>query len=63
MVLTPEGVGIDNDCAAEGQQQLYMTDPSSRQRMPLTSTSSQLPDSNKNLVLGPRRGLTQRLAD
>jgi hypothetical protein len=26
------GLGPENDCAGEGQQQLQMTDPSSRQR-------------------------------
>jgi hypothetical protein len=38
-----------------------MTRPSSCQIGRPTSTKPQLSDSNKNLVLGPRRGLTPRL--
>jgi hypothetical protein len=38
-----------------------MTDPYSRQRGRPISTKQQLTDSNNNLVLGPRRGLTSRL--
>jgi hypothetical protein len=38
----------------EGQQQLWTTDPSSRQRERPTSTKPQLSDSNKNLVVSPR---------
>jgi hypothetical protein len=38
-----------------------MTDPSSRQRGRATSTKPQPSDSDKNLVLGPRWGLTPRL--
>jgi hypothetical protein len=38
-----------------------MIGPSSGQRKSPTSTKPQLSDSNKNLVLGPRRGLTPRL--
>jgi hypothetical protein len=36
-------------------------DPSSRQRGHPTATTPQLSDSNKHLVLGPKRGLTPRL--
>jgi hypothetical protein len=32
MVMNPAGFGPENDCAGEDQQQLYTTDPSSRQR-------------------------------
>jgi hypothetical protein len=32
VVMSPAGVGPENDCAGEVQQQLYTTDPSSRQR-------------------------------
>jgi hypothetical protein len=39
-----------------------VTDPSSRQRERPTLTKAQLSHSNKNLVLGPRWGLTPRLA-
>jgi hypothetical protein len=38
-----------------------MTEPSSRQRGRSISTKPQLSDSNKNLVLGPKWGFTQRL--
>jgi hypothetical protein len=38
-----------------------MTNPSSRQRGRLASTKPQLSDSNKNLVLGSKWGLTPRL--
>jgi hypothetical protein len=54
MVMSPVGLGHENDCAGEGQHQFEMTDPSSRQRWRPTSTNPQLPVSNKNLVLGPR---------
>jgi hypothetical protein len=37
-----------------------MTDASSRQRRRSTSIKPQLSDSNKNVALGPRRGLTSR---
>jgi hypothetical protein len=55
MVASPTGLGPKNDCAGEGQQQLITTDPSSRQRDRPTSTTAQLSDSNKNLVVNPRR--------
>jgi hypothetical protein len=32
VVTSPAGLGPENDCAGEGQQQLYTTDPSSPQR-------------------------------
>jgi hypothetical protein len=32
VVRSTAGVGPENDCASEGQQQLQTTDPSSRQR-------------------------------
>jgi hypothetical protein len=32
MVRSPTGLGPENDCAGEGQQQLKTTDPFSRQR-------------------------------
>jgi hypothetical protein len=42
------------ECADEDQQQLQPTDLSSRQRERPTSTTLQLSDSNKNLVVSPR---------
>jgi hypothetical protein len=54
MVASPTGLGPENDCAGENQQQLETTDPSSRQREHRTTANPQLSDSNKNLVLGPR---------
>jgi hypothetical protein len=54
MVAGPTGLGPENDCAGEDQQQLKMTDPSSRQRERPTSTNPQLLDSNTNLLLSPR---------
>jgi hypothetical protein len=60
MVMRPAGLGLENDCGGEDQQQLQMTDPSSRQRKRPTSTNLQPPDSNKNLVLGPKWGYTPR---
>jgi hypothetical protein len=58
--MSPVGIGTVNDCAGEDQQQLQTTDPSSRQRVRPTSANPELSDSNKNLVLGPRWGLTPR---
>jgi hypothetical protein len=60
MVMNPAGLGSENDCAGEGQQQLHTTDPSSGHRGRPTSTNPQLSDSNKNLVLGPKWDLTPR---
>jgi hypothetical protein len=54
MVASPTGLGPENDCAGEDQQQLQTTHPSSRQRERPTSTNPQLSDSNKNLVLSSR---------
>jgi hypothetical protein len=48
------GVGSENVCAGEAQEQFETTDPSSRQRERLTSTNQQLSDSNKNVVVSPR---------
>jgi hypothetical protein len=57
MVLSPAGLGPENDCAGEDQQQLQTTDPPSRQRGRPTTRNLQLSNSNKNLVLVPRQGL------
>jgi hypothetical protein len=57
MITNPTGLGPENDCAGEGQQQLYKTHPSSRQRERPISTNSQLCDSNKNLVVKPQMGV------
>jgi hypothetical protein len=54
MASSPTGLGPENDCAGEDQQQLKTTDPSSRQRERPTSTNTQLSDSNKNLVVSLR---------
>jgi hypothetical protein len=54
MVANPTGLGHENVCAGEGQQQLKTADQSSRQRERQTSTNHQLYDSNKNLVVRPR---------
>jgi hypothetical protein len=54
MVASPTGLGPENDCASEGQQQLQTTDPCSRLWQCLTSTRPQVSDSNKNLVVSPR---------
>jgi hypothetical protein len=39
------GLGLENDCAGEGQQQLYRTHVSYRQRERPTSTNPQVSDS------------------
>jgi hypothetical protein len=49
MVTGPAGLGPKNDCAGEGQQQLYRADPFSRQRERPTSTSLQLSYSHNDL--------------
>jgi hypothetical protein len=49
VVMSPAGVGPKNDCAGEGQQQLYTTDPSSRERgcyIGIISASVQLENKN-----------------
>jgi hypothetical protein len=63
MVMSPPELRPENDCAGEDQQQLLTADPSSRKRGRPTSTTPQLSDSKKNLVLGPRWGSTQRQID
>jgi ABC-type phosphonate transport system ATPase subunit len=55
MVTSPTELGPENDWDGEGQKQLQTIDPSSRQRERPTSTNPQLSDSNKNLVVSPRR--------
>jgi hypothetical protein len=60
MAMSPAGLGPENDCSVEGQQQLQTTDPSSRQRGRPTSINPQLSDSNKNVVLAPDGCLTPR---
>jgi hypothetical protein len=52
----------EKDCADEDQQQLYTTDPSSRQKERPTSINLQLSDSNKNLVVSPRCVLYSKTA-
>jgi hypothetical protein len=59
--MSPAVIGPENDCAGEGQQQLYTTDSSSRRRGRPTSTNQQLSDSNINLVLGPRWVLDRKM--
>jgi hypothetical protein len=54
MVASPNGIGPDNDCAGEAQQQLQTTDPSTRQRERPTSTNPQLSESNQDLVVSPK---------
>jgi hypothetical protein len=54
MVTSPMGLGPDNDCAGEGQQQLQKTDPSSLQRERPTLTNSQPSDNIIDLVASPR---------
>jgi hypothetical protein len=54
MATNPMGLGLENDCAGVGQQQLYTTDPSSRQRGRPKSTNPQLSDNNRYLVVNPR---------
>jgi hypothetical protein len=57
MATSPTGLGPENDCAGEGQQQLHTADPSSRQRGRTKSTNPQLSDNNRDLVVSPRRVL------
>jgi hypothetical protein len=54
MVVSPKGLGPEDDCAGQSQQKSYTTDPSSRQRERPKSTIPQLSDNNKNLVVSPR---------
>jgi hypothetical protein len=58
MVLGPAGLRPERDCASEDQQQLQITDPSSRQRGCYKITNPQLSKENfkekEKLVAGPR---------
>jgi hypothetical protein len=49
MVASPKGLGPDNDCAGESQQQLQMTDP-------------QLSVSNQDVVVSPKWVLYSKTA-
>jgi hypothetical protein len=60
MVASPKGLGPDDDCAGEGQQQLQTTDASSRQRERPTSTNPQLSASNQDLPQAPDWCFIQR---
>jgi hypothetical protein len=51
MIMSPAGLGPENYCVYDGQQQLETTDPSSRQIGRPVSTNPQLSDSNTDLVL------------
>jgi hypothetical protein len=52
VATSPTGLGPENDCSGEGQQQIETTDPPSRQRPTLTNL--QISNSNKNLVVSLR---------
>jgi hypothetical protein len=54
MVTSSMGLGPENDCSGEDQQELYKSDPSSRQRERSTSSQLQQSNSNKNLIVSPR---------
>jgi hypothetical protein len=56
MAMSLAGLGPDNDCAGDGQQQLERTDPSSRQRGHPTSTNWKLSDRTKKSGRGPQTG-------
>jgi hypothetical protein len=47
MVARPTGLGLENDCAGEGQEQFQATDPSYRQREHPTITTPHLSESNE----------------
>jgi hypothetical protein len=55
MVMSPAGLGPENDCAGEDQQKIRINDRLvlSSERAP-TSTNPQLSYSNKSLVVSPR---------
>jgi hypothetical protein len=55
MVASPTGLRPENDCAGEGQKQLYMSDPFSCQSERPTSTNPQMSDSKKS-GRKPQRG-------
>jgi hypothetical protein len=62
MVISSAGFGLENDCAGDDQQLLYITEPSSRQRGCYIRTMTarvQL----KNLLLLVSRGLATRRTD
>jgi hypothetical protein len=53
MVMSPAGLGLENDFSGEIQTQLKETELSSRQKGCPTLTNLHLSDNNTNLVLGP----------
>jgi hypothetical protein len=59
MVMCPTGIGPENDCADEASSNCKrQTCPLVREGIPYQQTRKCL--TNKNLVLGPRRGLDTR---
>jgi hypothetical protein len=54
MVVSLAGLGPKKDCAGVAQQQQYTIDQSSRQTGRPVSTTQQLSDGNKNLVIDSR---------
>jgi hypothetical protein len=55
VVMSPAGLGPENDCPGEDQQLVNDRLVLSSERAPHINKLTT--DSNKNLVLGPRRGL------
>jgi hypothetical protein len=59
MVMSPAGLGPENDCAGEDQKQLQTTDPSSRQKGRPTLTNPQMTETKVDGSLTPKQ--TSRL--
>jgi hypothetical protein len=57
MVVSPTGLGCENECAGEGQQQLQMTDPFSCQRGCYTRTMTAGVQLRKNILSVSLKGL------
>jgi hypothetical protein len=57
MVASPTGLGPDNEYTGEGQQPLYMTDPSSRQRRCYIRTKTAAVQLRKKILAVSVKGL------
>jgi hypothetical protein len=63
MVMSPAGLGPENECAVEDQQLLLSTDPSSRQRECCIRTMTARVQLQKKIMVVSLKGLAPRRTD
>jgi hypothetical protein len=55
MVMSPAGLGLENDCADEAQQQLKTTDPSSHQILLVCGSPYELQSAGSRRIVAAGR--------